>query len=85
MGKSEIGKSKGREHENLSRRPIREFNAGLSKDGKFWLFRDTTLWIIPVNYLSAIRKGPVSPPTQTSFPADALQPQETGEENDRSN
>lgn len=85
MGKSETRQSKGPKQENLNRRPIREFNAGLSKDGKYWLFRDTTLWVIPVNYLAAIRKSRLCPPTQTSFPSDALQAQETGEENDRSN
>ena len=41
----------------LARRPAREFHANLSKDGKYWLLRDTTTWFIPVNYLAAIQKS----------------------------
>jgi hypothetical protein len=47
----------GKQKRDLSRRPAREFSAGLSKDGKYWLLRDTTTWFIPVNYLEAIRKS----------------------------
>ena len=43
--------------EKLARRPAREFQVGMSKDGKYWLFRDTTTWFIPVNYLGAIQKS----------------------------
>lgn len=41
----------------LDRKPAREFHANLSKDGKYWLLRDTTTWFIPVNYLAAIQKS----------------------------
>ena len=40
-----------------SRRPAREFRASLSKNGKYWLLRDTTTWFIPVNYLAAIQSA----------------------------
>ena len=39
---------------NKERKPIRKFQASLSKSGKYWVLRDTTMWLIPVNYLAAI-------------------------------
>ncbi|MGK5086902.1 hypothetical protein WDW86_05040 [Bdellovibrionota bacterium FG-2] len=39
------------------REPIREFKAQLSEDGRYWIFRDVTTWLIPVNYLLAITKS----------------------------
>lgn len=47
----------GEQKSKPTRRPAREFRAGLSKDGKYWLLRDTTTWFIPVNYLAAIQKS----------------------------
>lgn len=47
----------GKTKRDLARKPAREFSANLSKDGKYWLLRDTTTWFIPVNYLEAIRKS----------------------------
>lgn len=47
----------GKQKRELARKPAREFSANLSKDGKYWLLRDTTTWFIPVNYLEAIRKS----------------------------
>ena len=47
----------GKQKRDLARTPAREFSANLSKDGKYWLLRDTTTWFIPVNYLEAIRKS----------------------------
>ena len=35
-------------------KPIREFKAKISKDGKFWLFKDITTHVVPRNYLSKI-------------------------------
>ena len=49
----------GNQKRDLSRTPAREFQASISKDGKYWLLRDTTTWFIPVNYLEAIRKSHV--------------------------
>lgn len=47
----------GNQKRNLERKPAQEFSAALSKDGKYWLFRDTKTWFIPVNYLEAIRRS----------------------------
>ncbi len=35
-------------------RPIRDFKASVSKDGKFWVFKDITTHIVPRSYLSKI-------------------------------
>ena len=65
------------------RRPAREFRAGLSKDGKYWLFRDTTTWFIPVNYLAAIQKS--APKNISQSPGATIAMDEnTGGEDDRS-
>ena len=39
------------------RKPIQEFKVQLSEDGRYWLFRDITTWIVPVNYLAAIAQN----------------------------
>lgn len=75
------GKEKANDKQNSStRRPAREFQASLSKDGKYWLLRDTTIWFIPVNYLGAILKS-ASAKSQGSVLAET---QSDGGANDRS-
>ncbi len=38
----------------FERKPIHEFKAQLSQDGKFWIFRDIKTWIISIGYLDSI-------------------------------
>lgn len=60
MGGGEKEAAKGKHGQSLNRKPAREFRASVSADGKYWIFRDTTTWFIPVNYLSAIHRGHLS-------------------------
>jgi len=80
--------TKGNENEGTkqstpTRRPAREFRAGLSKDGKYWLLRDTTTWFIPVNYLAAIQKSALEKASQPNDATIAMD-ENTGGENGRS-
>lgn len=36
-------------------RPNREFKASLSKDGKYWIFKDITTHIVPREYLDKVK------------------------------
>jgi hypothetical protein len=42
------------------RKPIHEFRPSVSSDGKFWILKYVTTWIVPVNYLDTIRKNGAS-------------------------
>lgn len=68
----------------LTRRPAREFKVGLSKDGKYWIFRDTTTWFIPANYLSAISKNAGSKTVESETTDSTRTVEGSGGENDRS-
>ena len=46
-----LGKKENTYYEH---KPIREFKAKISKDGKFWLFKDITTHVVPRNYVSKI-------------------------------
>lgn len=39
-------------------KPKREFKASLSKDGKFWIFKDITTHIVPKEYLNKVQSSP---------------------------
>ena len=67
------------------RRPIREFRVSLSKDGKYFLFSDTTTWVIPRNYISTIDKNGSLAQVQKTESASVGNPSTLGEGNDRSN
>ena len=43
--------------QRYERKPNNEFKAALSEDGRFWIFKDITTWIVPVNYLDTISKS----------------------------
>ena len=73
----------GQKQVTATRRPAREFRAGLSKDGKYWLLRDTTTWFIPVNYLAAIQKSALEKASQP-IEAPVAMDENTGGENGRS-
>ena len=36
-------------------RPRREFKASVSKDGKYWIFKDITTHIVPKQYLDKVQ------------------------------
>lgn len=52
---------------NIERKPIHEFKVHLSEDKRFWVFKEVTTWIIPVQYLDAISKKKASSNPQLSF------------------
>ncbi len=74
---------KQKRERNLNRRPAREFSATLSKDGSDFLFRDTTVWFIPSNYLAATLRNRSSAPKEANGLAET-QTQENGGRDDRS-
>lgn len=45
----------------FERKPNFEFKADLSSDGKYWILKDITTWIIPVNYFEAIMDNKTKP------------------------
>jgi len=58
---------------NTARKPVQEFKAFLSQDKKYWIFKNITTWIIPVNYLNAITQS------QMELNLDAVSPAFKGE------
>ena len=52
--KKETKNSTKEENTYYEHKPIREFKAKISKDGKFWLFKDITTHVVPRNYVSKI-------------------------------
>lgn len=67
------------------RRPIREFRVGLSKDGKYFLFSDSTTWVIPRNYISTIDKNGSFAKVPKTARSGEGSPEDVGEGNDRAN
>jgi len=67
------------------RRPIREFRVSLSKDGKYFLFSDTTTWVIPRNYISTIDKNGSLTKVPKTEGASVGDRSTLGEGNDRAN
>ena len=49
------------------REAIREFKTILSKDGRTWVFKDITTWLVPVGYLDKIRHSRDSEISQLAF------------------
>ncbi len=52
MNKKQNEQKKGRgfyEH-----KPNREFKASISKDGKYWVFKDITIHVVPRSYISKV-------------------------------
>ena len=45
----------------FERKPNFEFKADISKDGKYWILKEITTWIIPVNYFDAILDNKTKP------------------------
>jgi len=45
----------------FERRPNFEFKADLSKDGKYWILKNITTWIIPNTYFDAIIDSKTKP------------------------
>ncbi len=52
--KDESKNLRKKENTYYEHKPIREFKAKISKDGKFWLFKDITTHVVPRNYVSKI-------------------------------
>jgi len=46
--------TKNKEKSYYEHKPVREFKATISKDGKFWLLKDITTHFVPRKYLSTI-------------------------------
>ena len=44
-------------NDKYQRKPIHEFKANLSKDGRYWIFKNIETWIIPATYLDKIRSS----------------------------
>jgi len=56
------------EKPKFNRKPNHEFRAQLSNDKKYWIFKNTETWIIPVNYLDTIFENKIpSVETQAEF------------------
>ncbi len=80
------GKKGAREDgRNLTRKPAREFKVGLSKDGKYWIFSDSTTWFVPTNYLSAILKNKDQRQNSVEVSPSVAEIKMPGGENDRTN
>ncbi len=74
-----------KEKNDLNRRPAREFKTSLSADGKYWLFRDTTTWFIPVAYLAAIHSRHNSVVAEKTVASAEEKTEGDGNGHDRSN
>lgn len=42
------------EEKHYEHKPVRDFKASISKDGKYWVFKDITTHFVPRKYLSTI-------------------------------
>ncbi len=51
-------------------RPRREFKASLSKDGRYWIFKDITTHIVPKEYLDKANIIPAGGPECERFGGD---------------
>ncbi len=54
MSNSNDSKNETKGRDFYDHKPIREFKASISKNGKFWLFKDITTHIVPRKYVSKI-------------------------------
>ena len=54
MKQKQNQKDQKKEKSFYEHKPKREFKASLSKDGKYWIFKDITTNIIPRGYISKI-------------------------------
>lgn len=57
-------KNENKEKPYYEHKPIREFKASISKDGKFWLFKDITTHVVPRSYISKVESNSNEKPTQ---------------------
>lgn len=57
------------------RKPVHEFKPSLSKDGKFWILKYTTTWIVPVNYLGTILQNHEAQAAPVTSHEDAPKPE----------
>lgn len=51
---TQSNQSQDKEKVYYEHKPVREFKAKISKDGKYWLLKDITTHFVPRNYLSKI-------------------------------
>lgn len=52
--KAKMEKAKEEKRGFYEHRPKREFKASVSKDGRFWIFKDITTHIVPKGYLDKV-------------------------------
>ena len=57
-------KNENKEKPYYEHKPIREFKATVSKDGKFWLFKDITTHVVPRSYISKVESNSNEKQTQ---------------------
>jgi hypothetical protein len=67
------------------RKPDRQLKVALSKDGRYWIFRDTTTWFIPANYLTAISNNSGGPKVPSGASVAFAAVENLGGEDDRAN
>ena len=49
-----VKKNNKQEEKFYEHKPVRDFKASISKDGKYWVFKDITTHFVPRKYLSTI-------------------------------
>lgn len=49
--------SERKESKSYDRKPNHEFKVSLSKDKKYWIFKNIVTWIVPTNYLGTISQS----------------------------
>ncbi len=54
MSKKQSVKEKKNFYEH---KPYREFKASLTEDGKYWIFRDVTIHVVPREYLKKVESS----------------------------
>ena len=57
--KSKKETSNTEKKEFYEHKPYREFKASLSKDRKYWIFRDITIHVVPCDYLRKVESTPI--------------------------
>ena len=78
-------KNENQERKFYDHKPIKEFKAKISKDGKYWLFKEITTHVVPRNYISKIESQFVIENGSKSVSRDSNNHKKVERRNDNSN
>jgi hypothetical protein len=67
------------------RKPNHDFTAKLSRDGRFFIFKETTTYVVPRKYLDVITQNHISPQMEPVVDSAESKPPKKGKRNADSN